>query len=345
MTTRLVRACLLMLSLVLLAFAAPASAQVAPPRIPEPDRVRLVEAFRLADHIGDRVWRGQRRAPFAVLLVTHEREFLIRHPQPDADFTSAGYDPLLRSQVYTRGRKLSPKLLATFPAVGGVSTVVIGQAENTGKDSTAWVVTVLHEHFHQLQDSQADFYQDVERLGLARGDTTGMWMLNFGFPYAAPEVSEGFARASHLLAVAVRAPPAELRARTRAYLEARDELRQALAVDDYKYLAFQLWKEGVARYTELRVAELAARRYRPTAAFRALPDYKAYLQIAEQLRASVLCELDAARLSENQRVAFYAFGAGEALLLDRAHPRWRRHYLAERFDTGRYFAARSRAAR
>ena len=55
--------------------------------------------------------------------------------------------------------------LATFPAVGGVSTVVIGQAENTfKKTSVPWVVTILHEHFHQLQMSQPTYYKEVDAI-------------------------------------------------------------------------------------------------------------------------------------------------------------------------------------
>ncbi len=83
------------------------------------DRTRLAEAFRLGDQIGDRVWPRWSKAPFAVLLVTSDTEFLIRHPQPSADFTKLGYDALLKSDVYYRKRQYDTGLLATFPAVGG----------------------------------------------------------------------------------------------------------------------------------------------------------------------------------------------------------------------------------
>src|ERR1700738_413664 len=48
-----------------------------PPSIPAIDRIRLAEAFRLADEIGDHVWPNWSKAPFAVLLVTPDYEFLI----------------------------------------------------------------------------------------------------------------------------------------------------------------------------------------------------------------------------------------------------------------------------
>src|SRR6478672_1487804 len=66
------------------------------PALTQTDRVRLREVFRLGDCIGDRVWPGWSKAPFAVLLVTPEYEFLLRHPKPSADFAKLGYDGLLK---------------------------------------------------------------------------------------------------------------------------------------------------------------------------------------------------------------------------------------------------------
>jgi hypothetical protein len=241
------------------------------PALTEVDRTRLAEAFRLGDQIGDRVWPGWSKAPFAVLLVTPETEFLIRHPKPSADFTKIGYDSRLKSDVFYRKRTFPAHFLATLPAVNGISTIVVGQAENTWvKTSTPWVITLLHEHFHQLQDSQPTFYADVNALNLSRGDQTGMWMLNYAFPYEQKEVQEQFVLMSKLLAEALHGNSRK-GAKTRAgegardprngirdYLQARQKFQAMLAPDDYKYISFQFWKEGIARYTEYRVARLAA---------------------------------------------------------------------------------------
>src|SRR5687767_15344770 len=171
----------------------------------EVDRIRLIEAFRLSEKLADDLWAGWTKAPFAVLLVTSDKEFLIRHPRPSEDFTSLGYDPQLKSDVYYRDRKFATNLLATFPAVGGVSTIVIGQAENTAsKTSTPWIITLLHEHFHQLQDSQPR-YEETLKLNLSGGDQTGMWMLNYPFPYASAEVSQQFTILARLLVEALEA--------------------------------------------------------------------------------------------------------------------------------------------
>ena len=252
----------------------PLRAQEIQPQIPLDDRIRIAEAFQLGEELQEQVWKGWSEAPFAVLLVTPEYEFLIRHPRPSDDFTLLGDDPLLKSKVYYRKRQFAPNLLATFPAVGGISTIVVGTLENTNAgDSTHWVVTLLHEHFHQWQDSQPGFYDEVNALGLARGDQTGMWMLNFPFPYDRPDVSEKFqALCSTLVAALEARGTPEFAKRLDAYLAARRAFQQMLAPDDYKYFSFQLWKEGVARYTEYRIARLAAEQVKPTAEFTALAE-------------------------------------------------------------------------
>jgi hypothetical protein len=139
------------------AFAAALWLSAAPPDPPAPpalapsDRVRIAEAFRLADAIGDAVWPGWARVPFALVLVTPDTEFFVRHPSPPADAKPVGKDALLGGEVFARPRTFPTNLLATFP-IEGVSTVVVGRSELTAASSpTDWVVTVLHEHFHQLQ--------------------------------------------------------------------------------------------------------------------------------------------------------------------------------------------------
>ena len=306
------------------------------------DRIRLAEAFKIGEILGNHVWEKWDKAPFAVLLVTPENEFLIRHPQPSKDFTSIGYDSLLKSEVFFRKRVFNPDLLATFPAVGGISTIVIGQAENTSKKtSTAWVVIVLHEHFHQLQYSQPNYYEDVNALNLSGGDQTGMWMLNYAFPYSSTEVKMQFNILSRLLAEALQAKPKkEFSAKAAAYLEARRKLEARLLPDDYRYFSFQLWQEGIARYTEYRIAELAARKYKPSKEFRALKDYQPFNSVADETLKNILKELTALELENYKRVAFYPLGAGEALLLDRANPKWKEQYFRDKFYVNKYFDKR-----
>ncbi|MGH7725608.1 MAG: hypothetical protein ACREOU_09285 [Candidatus Eiseniibacteriota bacterium] len=296
----------------------------------------------MADSLGNRLWPDWDRAPFAVLLITPEQEFLIRHPRPSDDFTLAGEDTLLKSKVWHRPRKFPTHFLATFPAVGGVPTIVIGQAENTeAKTSSRWVVTLLHEHFHQLQNSQPGYYDGVNALGLARGDSTGMWMLNYPFPYAAPEVKEQFSVMSRALAAALKARERpDFSDKFAAYVVAREKFRALLQPDDSKYFAFQIWQEGIARYTEYRLAEFAAAEFKPSEAFRGLADYKPFEGVARDLVDGIEKELVSVELDKAGRTAVYSFGAAEGLVLDRVRPEWRKGYFVTKFTLDENFKGR-----
>ena len=299
-----------------------------PPTMAEDDRVRLAEAYRLAAAIGDAIWPGWSRVPFATVLVTRDREYFVRHSNPPSGCTPLGRDALQGSDVCVRPRTFSPEFLATFP-IEGTSTVVVGTADATGKSPTDWIVTLLHEHFHQLQDSQPGFFDKTAALGLARGDQTGMWMLSFPFPYEAPKVRAAYSSAAAALRESV-ARDADAAA-VRRYLAARAAVRAAVSEDDRKYMDFQLWKEGVARYTQLRVAKWSAERYRPTSEFAGLPGYVPFDALARSLSDQIPKELAELKISEAKRTVFYPYGAAEALLLDRIRPSWRDRYFTDLF--------------
>lgn len=311
--------------------------------LPQPshaDRVRLAEAFRIGERLGNEVWRGWSQVPFVVLLVTPEHEFLVRHPRPSNDFAPVGRDDLLGSRVFVRNRTFPVNLQAAFP-VAGIPTVVIGRPENTeAGTSTRWVLTLLHEHFHQMQDFQPGFFRELKGLGLARGDETGGWMLDFPFPYEEPRLNQELSilgRALHeaLGAVGTR----EFRDRLSAYLRLRRRLRRILSPDDYRYLSLQIWLEGAARYTELRIATLAATRSGVSGDFRALPDFVPFEREAEALRADIMDALPALELRRSRRATFYPVGAAECLLLDAANPRWRKLYFTRKFYVEKCFQA------
>src|SRR2546426_10031760 len=92
---------------------------------------------------------------------------MMRRPPRSPLFPSTTLFRSLEGAVSARKRVSPPALLATFPAVTGVTTIVIGEPTNTGKTSTEWVLTVLHEHFHQLEYSHPGYYAGVDSLRLS----------------------------------------------------------------------------------------------------------------------------------------------------------------------------------
>jgi hypothetical protein len=146
-------------SIVLLAIAA--FAQTPAEQIPIDDAVRICEFYRLASQVQDQIWPNWSHVPAPLLLVTPDTEFLTRHPAPPKDFKAVG------DGFYARPRQFPTDLLATFPAFGPPSVIVIGEPKNTeSKTSTPWLMTLMHEHFHQLQNAQPGYFQAVQDLGL-----------------------------------------------------------------------------------------------------------------------------------------------------------------------------------
>ena len=310
-------------------------------QVAEQDRVRIAEARRLAGRLGEQLWPGWGQTPFPVLLVGDSAEVLVGHSRPTEDFVRIGDDPALGGEVRARPRRFSPSLLATFPAVGGIPTVVVGSAGATGKSSTAWVLTLLHEHFHQWQYSQLDYYPGVSRLDLARGDTTGQWMLDYPFPYDSAPVQRAMRSLASALGRALEARPKDQADALTNAVAARDTLRSRLTDADYRYLEFQLWQEGAARFIEYAAARAAGGAGEPSAEFRSLPDYEPYGKAAERAREMLRRELEQLDLARQRRVAFYPVGAAVAMVLDRSRPDWKQTYarrpfaLAALLSTGR----------
>jgi hypothetical protein len=265
------------------------------------------------------------------LLVGDSAEFLIGERRPPAEFIPLGYDSLLKRAVWTRPRQFPPNLLATFPAVGGRPTIVIGSAERTGKSSAEWVLTVLHEHFHQWQYSRPGYYQGVAGLGLANGDSTGQWMLDYPFPYDSAPVQRDMRRLAASLRQALDAPRAERLRALRSVAGAREALRHRVTAADYRYFEFQLWQEGVARFVEYAAAAAAGAAGAPSAQFRELPDYVPYDSLADRARRTLGRELEQLDLGRQRRVAFYAVGAAIAVLLEETRPDWKRAYTERPF--------------
>src|SRR6267143_5974288 len=99
------------------------------------DAVRIREFYCLAAQIQNQIWPDWSRTPAPLLLVTPDTEFLTHHTEPPKGFEKAGDD------LYARPRQFPSNLLATFPAFGPPSVIVIGEPKNTAsKTSTPWPI-------------------------------------------------------------------------------------------------------------------------------------------------------------------------------------------------------------
>lgn len=302
------------------------------PRIPDADAIRVREFYRLAEQIQNQLWPGWSKVPAPLLVITPEAEFLTHHPTPPEEFSPVA------DGWYARPPVLPVRLQATAPFFGPPAVIAVGEPQNTeSKTSTPWLITLMHEHFHQLQWAQPGYQKAVDGLGLSRGDTSGMWMLNYGFPYDKPEMAQGFARLRDLLLAAVNeADDTKFAGLAKNYAMERKKFMEQLSPGDHKYLAFQLWQEGMARYTQIKAAEAAAN-FQPVPEYLALPDYESFSSYARKARSDTLNELRKADLTTWKRAVVYSFGGAEGLLLDRMNPTWKDEYFKHMLSTDNYF--------
>jgi len=312
--------------------AVSAFAQTDEPKLPAGDAIRINEFYRVAGSVQDQIWPGWSKVPAPLMLVTPAGEFLTHHPSPPKEWKKVGDD------VYAGPHQFPVTFQATFPVFGSQPVIVIGAPENTAsKYSTPWLFTVMHEHFHQLQYAQPGYFESVNALGLSHGDGSGMWMLNYPFPYEKPETTRAFAQLRNLLLLTVNEKDAaEFQKLAKRYIELRKKFFGQLSPDDHKYFSFQLWQEGIARYTEVKSAEAGAR-YQPTAEFAALADFEPFSDRAAKARTETLHELQQADLATWKRTVVYSFGAAEGFLLDRLHPNWKDEYFRRMLSMDSFF--------
>jgi hypothetical protein len=288
------------------AVAAPSSA----------DRANIALSTTIVRRIGDGLWPNWSKTPFDIELLTAHGAVPINIKKP----VSVPSFP--------------PQLEATFPLSNGISTIVIGQPQfAAAKTPTRWSVTLLHEHFHQWQYSWPGYLPAVRDLGLAQKNDNGMWMLNYPFPYTQPALDRAYATMAHDLADALsNIGTSKFAASANRYFAARSAFKSGLGAKDYRYFAFQCWQEGTARYTEISVARLAAAAHASDPTFLTDAQAAALSGDSAHTYARTFGQLRNARLHDDERVAFYALGAGEALLLDRIAPGWHARYLDPKMD-------------
>lgn len=313
-------------AVLLAALGASAGATTHPdPAVPAAEAVVILETYRMVEELGEDIWPGFSAIPFPIVLVTEEIEFLIgwegHLPRGFASFEDSRL-----GTVASRDRVFSPELSAAFPAFGPPSVVVIGTMQTTGRTPAEWALTLLHEHFHQLQYGGEGYQADVERLDLAGDDTSGMWMLEYPFPYADEAIGALFDELAGLLARSLTGDLAAGEASA-----ALAELRRNLDPADARYLDFQLWQEGVARFVEARAAEVLASDFELGSEFLALGAFGGWKEAAIAQFERTVEGLTTASLPDQGRVAFYPVGAALAVLLERHAPTWKDRYEDPRF--------------
>ncbi|HEX7677869.1 MAG TPA: hypothetical protein VF713_07080, partial [Thermoanaerobaculia bacterium] len=160
------------------------------------------------------------------------------------------------------------------------------------------------------------------------------WQLSYPFPYTDTRIRRamhGTGRGLYRCIESDNGVPYESNVADDA-VQTLGDLLDALypGSKNYAYLKFVVTKEGVARYFEYRIAELAARDYHPTPAYASLDGAGAFTRAWESYYKPMPFQIKQLGNVSQSRNEFYNFGLGMALVLDRIEPDWQKKY----FDAG-----------
>lgn len=231
----------------------------------------------------------------------------------------SGDDPVVLCPVGTRAATFPSDIQQTFAAVDDVPVIVTGTPEATRSTVDEWVLTIFHEHFHQMQFSWDGYYPGIAELGLDGGDTSGDWMLEYEFPYDQRRVANAIRNMADDLIKALEARDTDdFPMRIRRYRATRERARNIVSDADWRYIELQLWQEGGARWTEGALAGLS----------------RNFAHAAIDAEDRVIRELTVLELRGHRRAALYSLGAGEVMLLEAGGVDWRTSYWSEPFSLG-----------
>lgn len=291
----------------------------------KPDHLDLVKiADKVRSVCTSGYWKEWASTPFSILLVEDEHEYVLNTRTADTSFFF-GCD-----SIQFRQATMNKHFLATFPMINRQPTIVVGTPENTRKSPEGWIVTLLHEHFHQLQFTHPEYYTAQKKLGLDKGDQTGMWMLNHPFPYDRKEVVEVIRKMStNLLNVYAEKPGHGQILVHHKRLKAK--LQQLAGQEHYTYFNLQLWQEGFSRFMEILLLEDWIDNFDQV-------DQQAFsrcqlLDLLTSYHKRIKKDLSSGDLADMKREYFYSLGAAEAMLIARTNPDWKVNYFEKLYDT------------
>jgi len=310
------------------------------------DKIRLVESLHLKASLGDTLWPGFGKEPIPISLHYDRVSFLIGYPgSPPASWEVVPGDDF-QGQIYYLKAETDPQNFAI--QVGEVW--VAGMATKTMTDlflvqvyrdflppvieqvfpyrlliqpSETQICAVIHEAFHVYQARLAP--QRLKAAEEAHKSGEQYWVVD-------PTMRASWYEETYLLVKAVSAKTdAEARQLAHQFLETRNQRRQHadLSSDLVDYERWLEWEEGLGKYVEVKILQLAhqSASYQPIPEIEADPDFKGYRGFSGRWsQENIQLRLQAGKEGESR---FYQTGLAITYLLDRLDVGWKGKVMEE----------------
>ena len=279
------------------------------------DKANLAEVLRLQRELGEQLWPGFGQARIPIIVYNDRYEFLTGEPAPPSPWTLVEGDDVDGAAYYRRVAS-NPQAFAVQVGSAWVGSIT-SRAEINAKGPLkmtreSYVPMVHHEVFHAFQAVQGKehFTKALES-----------YRVEAKYPAKEPGFAAAWDKEGGLLAAALVAKDsAELPARVEEFLRAR-ETRRAQAGLSPELVAYEReleWLEGLGKYIEDRVPDLAAARK---------DDLRFSLYRPQFWRQADMLRLTKQLGRQDGDLRFYLTGMAQAKLLDVLDPGWKRKIM------------------
>ncbi len=275
------------------------------------DKANLTEVLRLQSDLGEELWPGFGQANIPIIVYNDRYEFLIGEAAPPSPWTAVEGDNF-RGKPYQRRIASHSQAFAVQVGtgwVGSMSSLELMRRKAPLKiERDSYTPLVLHEMFHAFQAVHSP-----EHFSLARE----AYAVEARYPAKQAEFIAAWDKEGGLLAAALAAGDrAAVAAKVGEFLQARDARRvQASLTPDL--LAFEReleWLEGLGKYIEDRVSDLASARKDDPRYFSYRPPF---------WRQADIYRLNKQLGHQDGDLRFYLSGMAQAKLLDVLSPEWK----------------------
>ncbi len=293
------------------------------PTLQKEDIEVIKEAYNLLKTKGDKVWKGWSDINIPFIYKKNNYQYWINFPIHKVEGKFIG--KIGNMDIYGTYNKSDSVISAASMDRNGIQAVVLSSPEQSEMTKEEWIITAIHEMFHVFQFQQDKILQEkIHSLGISYGKDAS-WMLDYPFPYS----DKSLQTISHM--------EGYLLFKINKYDSLRETMYDCFLLKDvlslykkyintiygsegnYKYSVFQQSIEGVAKYTEIKMAKIAATDYIPLS-----PNIHFTDTYTNQIYVIKHCGK-----GTSGRLTFYYLGLGECLVLDKINPNWKNIY----FDT------------
>jgi hypothetical protein len=301
------------------------------------DKSQLVEFYRVKKQIGGRVWPDFDTADIPVILYNEMYEFLIGFPDPPSPWLVVDNDFFQGSAYFRRDSQNSQAFAVSVGNLWAASLNTLGSMNRSIKEQIQeemppekitpaflrmmeitpgyHVVALLHEAFHA--------FQAMEAIARFKNANT-VYSHEKLYPFENENFKKSWNHEGVLLVKAAREKNEQEKiALIRKFLENRHRRRSSASLSP-ELIRFEQeleWLEGVAKYVEMRFAELCYSQNKKD-------ESKAYNVVRGRLRSDFFSRLRKLGTQKGD-LRYYLSGAVQAMILDELSPGWKSKFLSQ----------------